>query len=230
MKLINLSALTSALVLAWSAASAQAVDAEPGAISVRVSAGAGGSRGDLFPAISGRGALDNNDVFKTSRQFSLGFGFAVDTNSQLTLDLTRRQGEGKSVLLRPGTIPLRAALSDDKSTSAMVGYEYALNGLNASGLVLGAGLGYERRDALTVSALPVASRTLFEKSSGLTGDVRIGYQFAVADNALIRVALTPTYSAKRKFKQTNLTALGLGVAKESAAWTLPITAQFEYRF
>ena len=199
-------------------------------MSVRVGIAAAASRGDLLPGITGRGAVDNNDAFEASSQFSLGFGYALNQNTQLTVDFARGQADGKRVLLRAGATPLQVKLSKDTTTSAIVGVEYALNGLNASGLVLGAGLGYQRRDALTVASLPIANRTLFQKSSGAIGDVRIGYQFAVAENALLRVAVPPTYSGKREFKQSNFTALGLGAVKAESNWTVPVGMQFELRF
>jgi hypothetical protein len=203
---------------------------EAGAFSVRGSLGISAMRGDLLPSISGRGALDQNDLYKNGRRIALGFGYALTPESQLTVDVARSSAKGEDFLLRAGTTPLRARLSDDRSTSIMLGYEYALNGLNQSGMLLGAGLGYERRDALSVAALPIANRTLFDKSNGLTADVRVGYQFAVSDSALFRISATPTYSAKRDLRQSNFTAAGLGLAKEKASWSVPVMAQFEYRF
>ena len=210
-----------------SAASAQS-NSEPGQFSIRAGFGGGVTRGDFLPGITGRGALKTDDVYKSSAQFSLGFGFALSPESQVTFDITRRQAEGKNFLPRVGAV--LSALSDARSTSAIVGFEYMPSGLNQSGFVLGAGLGYERTDALTLKNLPVANRELFKKSNGLTADLRVGYQFAVSENALLRLAVTPTLSPKRELNAANATLLALGKVKSESSVTIPATLQFEYRF
>ncbi len=203
-------------------------ETESGQFSVRAGFGGGANTGDFLPGITGRGALKTDDVYKSSAQFSLGFGFALSPQSQVTFDVTRRQAEGKNFLARVGGT--LSALSDARSTSAIVGFEYMPSGLNQSGFVLGAGLGYERTDALTLKILPVANRELFKKSNGLTADVRAGYQFALSENALLRLAVTPTFSPKRELNSTNAGLLGLGKPKQKSSITIPATLQFEYRF
>lgn len=210
------------------AAAAQNGGQDAGQFSLRAGIAGSVTRGDFLPAITGRSALKTDDVYKTARQFSLGFGFALSPESQVTFDVTRRSAEGKKIALRSAAIA--SALSDSRSTSAMLGFEYALNGLAQSGFVLGAGIGYERLDAITVASAPVANRVLFNKSNGLTADVRAGYQFAVADNALLKLSITPTHSAKRKVNSANAAFLGLGKIVGESSVSVPLNLQFEYRF
>jgi hypothetical protein len=204
-------------------AMAQSAASQSGQFSVRAGIGGGVNTGDFLPGITGRGALKTDDVYKSSLQFSLGFGFALSEESQVTFDITRRQAEGKNFLPRVGIS--QSALSDAKSTSAILGFEYMPSGLTESGFVFGGGVGYERTDALTLSVLSLTNR-----SNGFTADVRAGYQFALAENALLRLAVTPTYSAKREPNTASTTLLGLGNVKEESSITIPVTLQFEYRF
>jgi hypothetical protein len=218
------------------AGNALAQSNDPVQLSLRLGVGGAVSGGaDLLPSITGRKAIDSSDAFKGARLFSFGGGFAIDANTQVTLDFARQQGNGKTVLLRPASVTpsapaVSARLSNDRSTSLMFGLEYAMSGLNQSGLVLGGGLGYVRTDAITAASLPVANRTLFQKTSGVTADVRLGYQFAVTDQAVIRLMASPTYLPKRDFKQANFTALGLGTVKKDSRWSVPLTIQAEFRF
>jgi hypothetical protein len=176
-------------------------------------------------------SLGYSDAFGRSDRQAVGIGFVFAPNQELSLSLGLDRADGKREALGSvGGVRLAGVLSRFEALRYELGYRYSFASVDSSGFFLGAQIGRERRNAVSVRLANGRSETLFARGTGTSLGLSLGYQWRFTHALSLSLEIAPT---QRPGFELGAGATALGISrrgKTDSAFSAPVSARFSYSF